>query len=59
METSKNVCSVKAQLTIVTRWLKKFCPSCKNLDDQVSSVRPSKNSVAIFRAKEENPASST
>ena len=45
----------------VTRWLKKFCSSYKNLDDDRENFgRPKTvDSKAVFQAIEANPASST
>ena len=43
-EATKNICCVKSEGAVdhspVTRWLKKFCPGCKNLDDQARLCRP-------------------
>ena len=39
MEATKNICWVKGEEAVhdstVTRWFKKFCSHCKNLDNQV------------------------
>ena len=40
METTKNICYMKGDLTIVTKWCKKFHSGCKNLDIQAMSGRP-------------------
>ena len=43
-----------------TRWFKKFCSGCKNLDDEARSGRPkTMNSEAILQTIEANTASST
>ena len=44
MEATKNIHFAKTEGTVyhntVTRWCKKFCLSCKHLDDQARSLRP-------------------
>ena len=39
----KNICRAKTEGKVdyssVTRWFKKFCSACKNLDDQARSYR--------------------
>ena len=44
MDVTKNICCVKGAGTVdpstVTRWLKQFCLSCKNLNKQANSWRP-------------------
>ena len=44
MEATKNICWVKVEgendHNTVTRWFKKFCLGCKNLNDQARSDRP-------------------
>ena len=43
IETIKNICCAKVESTFyhstVTRWLKKFCTSCKNLNDHIMAGR--------------------
>ena len=45
-EATKTICCAKGEGAVddstVTRWLKKFCSGCKNLDDQTRSGRPKK-----------------
>ena len=43
-EETKNICGMKGEdaidhSTVVTRWFKKFCSGCKNLDNQVRTDR--------------------
>ena len=64
VDATKNICGTKYGGTIdhntVTRWFKKFCLGCKNLDDQTRSSRPkAMDSKAIFQAMEPNPANFT
>ena len=44
VEATKNICCVKSEGMVhynrVTRWFKKFCLGCKNLNDQARSERP-------------------
>ena len=44
METTKNTCYGKGEDALdhsaVKRWFKKFCTSCKNLNDQAKSDGP-------------------
>ena len=64
MEASKNICYTKGEgvldHSIVTRWSKKFCSGCKNLNDQAKSGRPkTMDSEIMLQAIEANPVSST
>ena len=56
LDATQNI-SVKEEgaedLSTVTRWFKKFCSGCKNLDDQAKSARPKTEDTKV------NPASST
>ena len=63
-EATKNICCAKGRSAVghstVTKWLKKFYSSCKNIDDQASSVRfTSVNSAAVIQARETNQVSRT
>ena len=62
LETTKEICWPKGEGIIdqssVTRWFKKFCSDCKNLDNQARSRPKSINSRAMFQAIAENPMSS-
>ena len=44
LEATKNICCVKGEGTVdyntVTRWLKKCCSGCKNLNDPARSAWP-------------------
>ena len=44
LETTKNICCVKVESAVdsstITRWLKKFCLNCKNIDNQARLGRP-------------------
>ena len=44
MEATKNICCTKSEGAVnhstVSRWFKKFCKGCKNLDDKARSGRP-------------------
>ena len=58
-EATKTICCEKDESTvdhcIVTRWLKKVHPVCKNLDDQPRSGRPKTvGTEAVLHAKEAN-----
>ena len=51
-EAIKNICRAKGEGAVdhntVTRWFKKFCSGCKNLDDQAKSSRAKTvDSVAV------------
>ena len=43
LEAIKNICCVKGKVAVdhssVTRWFKKFCSGCKNLNEQARSSR--------------------
>ena len=61
---TKNICCDKREGTVdhstVTRWFKKYCLGCKNLDNQARLVRPqTMDSKAVLLAVEANLASST
>ena len=63
-ETTKNICCAKGEGTVdhttITRWFKKFCSGCKNLDDQTRSGRPKTvDSEAMLQAIEVIPTSNT
>ena len=63
VEATKNICWAKddgaVDYSVVTRWVKKFCTGCKNLNDQARSGRPkTTESEAMLQAIEANPASS-
>ena len=63
IEVTKNI-SAKVKVTVdhclVTRWFKKFCLVCKNLDDQAKSGRPKTvDSEAVLQPIEANLVSST
>ena len=64
VETTRNTCCAKGEGLVdhctVTRWLKKFCLGCKNLDNQVRSGR-SKTVYfkAMLKAIEANSVSLT
>ena len=62
-EATKNICCAKDEGTVghsmVTRWFKKFCFRCQNLDDQARSSRPkTMDSEAMLQARETNLVSS-
>ena len=51
---------VKVELITVTRWFKKFCWGCKNLNSQVRSGKPKTiDSEVVLQAIEANPMSSS
>ena len=59
-EAIKNICTVINEGTIdqstVNGWFKKFCPTCKNLDDQARLVNPKTIDIkTILQAIETNP----
>ena len=45
-------------LSMVTRWFKKFCLGCKNLEDQARLSKPkTMDYKAVFQSIEVNPVS--
>ena len=63
-EATKNICWTKGKDTVdhgtVTRWMKKFCSGCKNLDNQASSGKPKIMDCEVaLQAIEVNPMSNT
>ena len=57
IEAIKNICCMKEEVSVdhitVTRWFKKFCSGCKNLDDQTRLGRlKTMNFKAVFQAIE-------
>ena len=63
-KVTKNICRVKSERVVehrtVTSWFKKFCSSCKNLDNQAKPSRPKTvDFEAVLQAMESNMASST
>ena len=62
MEVTKNICCMKSESPVVhrrvTRWFKKFCSGCNNLDSHAKSGRSkTMDSEAMISATEANPAS--
>ena len=63
-EATTNICCAKSEDTIdhstITRWLKKFCSDCKNIDSLARSDWPKTlDSEAMFQAIQVNLAGST
>ena len=63
MKAIKNICCAKGEGTVnhnaITRWFKKFCLVCKNLDGQAKLGRPkTRDSEAVLQAMELNLVSS-
>ena len=64
-ESTKNICcAAKGEGAVdhvtVTRWFKKFCSVCKNLNDQARVDKPkSMDSEAMFQTIETNLVSNT
>ena len=61
---TKNISCMKGEDTAdhstVTKWFKKFCSGCKNLDDQSMSAKlKTMDSKAMLQANKANPVSST
>ena len=64
MEAIKNIYCAKSKGAVdhsrITKWFKKFCSHCKNLDDQVRSGRPTTvDSEVMLQVIEANPTDST
>ena len=64
MKATKNIHCMKGKGTIdystVTKWFKKFCLGCKNLDDQAKSGKPKTvNFKAMLKAIKAKLASNT
>ena len=64
VKRTKNICCAKgknaADDSLVTRWLKKFCSGCENLNSLASLGRPKTvDSEAMLPVIEANPANST
>ena len=54
-EETKNICFVKVNSSLVTRWFKKFSLVCKNLNNQAKSNRfKTMDSEIVFQATEAN-----
>ena len=63
-EATKNICCAKVENTVdystVTKWFKKFCLGCKNLDNQARSGRPKNiNSKVMLQAIKVNKVNNT
>ena len=63
MKTTKNICCANdefaANHSTVTRWFKKFCSGCKNVNNQAGSGRPkSMDSKATLETLAANRVSS-
>ena len=64
VEVTKNICCKKSESTVdystVTKWFKKFCSHCKNLNNQAKLGEPKTvDFEAVLQAIEANLVSST
>ena len=64
IETTKHFCCAKGESAVdhstLTRWFKKFCFGCKNLDDQARFGKPkTMDSEVVSQTTAANPVSST